>query len=316
MNRFRSSGSRNRNSQQNRSKANAKANTTKASSNLKVEALESRILYSAAPAPEPAEAPAAFEAAPEPAPAAATAAATPAVQETQQAVAPTTVPVPEGDTNISGDLEVTLVEVNGTAPPLTQEAGQATAEALHFQSSATEVSLTLSLDGEGNLQILGEAGVLLTRELASISELTITGNDLDNTLFVDFANGNPIPGGGLTYDGVNRGTDYDILEFVNTEAAPINTLVSDAVNGHDGDLILTSANGQTSLVHYRNIEPVIMTAGTVADLTVNFIGGFDDVVILEDNGVLGDGLSRLRSTSGTAETFTFLNPTNSLTICQ
>lgn len=170
-------------------------------------------------------------------------------------------------------------------------------------------ALTLSLDCAGNLQLSGEGGTLATLDPASVGHLTLRGDDRDNSLTVDFANGNPIPAGGLVFDGVNRGTDFDVLRVVN---AKTQSLVSKAVNGHDGTLEYAFADNAVATLEYRNIEPVDMTGSTATDLVLNLPSGNDNAELLD----VGGGVLRLQSTDATPtfEETSFVAPSGSLTI--
>ena len=89
---------------------------------LDVEALESRILYSAAPVEAPAEAEAATEAPAHAAPSVAAAPAPAAAQEAApQAQAPQAVPANDGETSIPADQGVTIVNVDAPVADITQE---------------------------------------------------------------------------------------------------------------------------------------------------------------------------------------------------
>ena len=68
-----------------------------------------------------------------------------------------------------------------------------------------------------------------------------------------------------------------------------------------------------TVIHYTGLEPVDLTGSAIDNLVLNLPDSTDDVV-LEDDGVAGNGQSRIRSENGTFELFTFSNPTGSLTI--
>ncbi|HPM82692.1 MAG TPA: tandem-95 repeat protein, partial [Candidatus Anammoximicrobium sp.] len=157
------------------------------------------------------------------------------------------------------------------------------------------------------------AEALLTSITGSIQVNTVLGDD---TLNVDY-------GGGffakdISYDGGGEsGAPGDKLvvtggTFVNVEH------VFD--NGHDGKIDLDQDGDATrdARITYTGLEPVIMSSGS-ENLTLT-LSAANDAAILEDNldgssnPTPADGRSQLRTTSGTAETFEFANPSGSLTV--
>lgn len=176
--------------------------------------------------------------------------------------------------------------------------------AIVFDAAPTTEMLTLSLDASGNLQISEEGTVVVSQPLSSVDEVTITGNNLDNTLFVDFSNGNPIPAGGLTYDGVNRGTDFDVLDFGDVT---VDSIIGHAIDEHDGSLSLVFANGDVANIAYVNIEP-ISSSINATDVTLNYSTAVETITVSDAGG----GQTTVNSTAG--EITTFNNPTGTLTI--
>ncbi|MFT5524966.1 MAG: hypothetical protein ACI9HK_002930, partial [Pirellulaceae bacterium] len=172
-----------------------------------------------------------------------------------------------------------------------------------FTASPDAVNHTLSLDSSGNVQITEDGVVVLSEVLSEIDELLITGNDNDNTLLVDFVHGNPIPAGGLTYDGVNRGTDFDVLDFANAEVDAIN---GDFVNLHDGSIELVFGDGSQSMVQYLNIEPITSTINAT-NVTLSYGGSSETITVTQSAGN-----TTVSSTAG--ESSTFVTPSDTLTI--
>ena len=81
---------------------------------------------------------------------------------------------------------------NDWLPSLTERLEDRTLlSAVVFDAAAATENLTLSLDGSGNLQISEEGNVVFSQPLASVDELTITGNELDNLLIVNISNTHP-----------------------------------------------------------------------------------------------------------------------------
>lgn len=91
-------------------------------------------------------------------------------------------------------------------------------------------------DGNDTINLSGSAGE---------GYAAVAGGGGDDHLVVDFGEGNPIPSGGLSYDG---GEDYDILSF---RDGSFNTVHYRAIDEHSGTIQFDQ-----SLVSYRNIEPI------------------------------------------------------------
>ena len=67
--------------------------------------------------------------------------------------------------------------------------------------------VTIDLSRSANQLLVELDGATLgTLEIGNLPSLTITGNDDDNRLVVDFSGGNPIPAGGLTFLGGSQST--------------------------------------------------------------------------------------------------------------
>ena len=144
--------------------------------------------------------------------------------------------------------------------------------------------------------------------LAGLTGLVISADGGDDSLDLDFAGGNPILSGGVSFDG-GAGL-HDGLSLTNVGAAfPTHTY--NYTNAHDGSIVLN--NGTTNFtVNYANLKP-ISNDGTATDIIFNLPAGPSSAV-LEDDGTSGNTFSRLRSSNASFETTDFVNPTGSLTI--
>jgi hypothetical protein len=105
--------------------------------------------------------------------------------------------------------------------------------------------------------------------LASLTIKSGAGNDV---LSVDFSNGNPIPAGGIVYDGgSNSGTPGDSLEVIGASGLSASYLPSGSVAGSG-----TFSVG-TSNISFAGLEPV--TASEFDSLTVITPNGNDTIEI-------------------------------------
>jgi len=160
----------------------------------------------------------------------------------------------------------------------------------------------------GNLVIRrdSDSQILFSRLDGAIDRLTVTGTDAgDETLTVNFANGDPVPFGGLQFDGGADGNDT--LVIANTAAARIITTIIDYDNATDGS-VSENDGTDTFTIDFTGLDP--LTHSATQDLTLNLPDTSDDATL----AVNGSDQNVLTSNNGTFESTTFDNPTGSLTI--
>jgi hypothetical protein len=90
------------------------------------------------------------------------------------------------------DLRLQVV-ANGIASP--------TALAIEMSPSVNSILLRVDPSNAANLQILNNGSFFDSVPFSSFSSILVTGDSSADTLTVDYSNGNPIPGGGLNYQG-------------------------------------------------------------------------------------------------------------------
>jgi hypothetical protein len=110
-----------------------------------------------------------------------------------------------------------------------------------------------------------------TADKTIISSLAFTGSATDNTLTVDLTNGNPIPAGGVNFDGLGQSTD-DVLVFTGGSAA-------DTISINNTSVVCVSP------VNYSNLESILIDGAGGNDVLafngsvtvpVQFLGGAND----------------------------------------
>ncbi|WP_372719767.1 beta strand repeat-containing protein, partial [Novipirellula sp.] len=142
-----------------------------------------------------------------------------------------------------------------------------------------------------------------------LNSVTVAGGDGDDSLTIDFSNGNPIPAGGLRFDGDGQ-TTSDTLRVL---GGNFTTITSSYTNANDGNIDLDG-----SVITYTGLEPVLLNVGTVADIVFNLPAGPNPDVLLADDGFGADPNGNTPNTSaidGSTFEFTeFTNPTKSLTV--
>lgn len=142
-------------------------------------------------------------------------------------------------------------------------------------------------------------------EFANVTSLTFVGqDDASDTLTVDFATGNPLPAGGLSYEG-GSGAGNDTLVLEDGGAVTFTNVTHTFTSSSSGSVDI---DGQT--ISYTGLEPI--DDNLDADARVfNFGSAADDVTISDASA--GDGLSTISSTAS-SETVTFDTSGSTVTV--
>lgn len=137
--------------------------------------------------------------------------------------------------------------------------------------------------------------------IASIHVNTAGGDD---TLTIDFSGGNPIPAGGIQFDGGTGG--FDSLQIT---GGTFHTSTFTYVNASDGSIALDVDGDGTmvSTISYTGLEPI--TSSIASDVVELIYTGDDETITVSD---AGGGQTTVASTLG--ELTTFNNPTELLKI--
>ena len=167
---------------------------------------------------------------------------------------------------------------------------------------------TIVLNG-GTLEVYhgGEAAPSQTFAFDPAAQLVVNGSGDDDYLTIDMSGGNPIPGGGLTFNGGGQITGDNLL--VSNPASPFATATYGFNNANDGNIDLDGAR-----INYTGIEPAgafqpAITALLIANETTLNYGDGSDVITVADTGA---GATYVASTEGAP--LIFANLINSLTI--
>jgi hypothetical protein len=203
------------------------------------------------------------------------------------------------DGSVNSDPAATVsitVQAAGTVSP---GAGSVSLDTGGQADDATPDTFRVFIDGDNTTVTLN--GVLLySQPTSGITDFSFLGSGDNDTLVIDFGGGNPIPAGGLTYNGENptSGDDNDVLSVV---------------NGMSVDAIYTTAGSSSGsinfdgrLITYTGLEPII-----------------DDILVEHREFVFSDGDDEITVDVGTERSFVdspdsesvdFINPTQSVTI--
>ena len=141
---------------------------------------------------------------------------------------------------------------------------------------------------------------------SATSPLVLNGTDGADTVTVDLTGGNPIPTGGITFNGGNpTASPGDKLQIVGGNQGNV---TYNYTNASSGSVVMQNFG----TINYTGLEPISNT-GTAANVIFNLPGTTDSTIALSD---LGGGMARLQSTVPTFEVTDFAVPTagGSLTI--
>ena len=153
-----------------------------------------------------------------------------------------------------------------------------------------------------NLEVMVNGSVVLTTPLATAPLLKFQGSSDNDTLTVDYINGNPISGKGISYVGGSIG-DEDTLALTGGSASTVTYTFSGLGSG--------TAEVDGSIISYGDINAIKDTL-QASDRSFLFGDGADRIII-GDNGISYDGVSRIWSAESRV-TVDFRNPVHSLTV--
>ncbi len=158
---------------------------------------------------------------------------------------------------------------------------------IQYLDTGSEAILSVDSTSTGQAKLVFGSDLNLSFR-SPTSTLTVNGGAGADTLTVNFSNGSPIPGNGLTYQGgvqtANGIGAGDRLVVTGTTATSVLHSVTNATDG------FVSVNGAT-LIGYNGTE-VVVDELVVTNRGFQF-GGTADSITLSDDGVAANGRSRL-----------------------
>ncbi len=155
----------------------------------------------------------------------------------------------------------------------------------------------VTLDGSDS--VLSENGAEVLRvPVAGPDPLVVNGSFGDDQLVVDFGAGNPIPGGGIQFEG-GSGAGFDGIAL---EGGTAGNVLFEHANLNDGAI---TVDGHT--ITYTGLEPI---SSTISAASVDLV--YSAAAETIDVSGAGPGMTQVTSTAG--ESVTFLHPSTSLTI--
>jgi len=153
-----------------------------------------------------------------------------------------------------------------------------------------------------NLELLVNRSLAFSVDSSLVTQLVVQGSGDDDLLSVDFSTDNPIPPGGLRFDGLGQ-TSADSLQLLGGSFSSAEYTFTGATTG---TIMLDS-----SAIDFAGLEPILDNLD-VADRVFTY-ADTPDAITLSDDGTPDDGVMQI-VTVGTAESVAFASPTNSLTI--
>jgi Ca2+-binding RTX toxin-like protein len=178
---------------------------------------------------------------------------------------------------------------------------------LPLPSEATDVTITLNgsnVDVTDNTTGL----VILTVPLDPVGPLTIVGTAADDSVTIDFISGNPIPAGGLIFNGNGASGSGDQLILKN---GAFDSVTHAYFNSADGRITL-QAGTTISVITYQSVSAAIIDLLSVMNRIYQFTALSDDVT-LADNATTSDDVSQLTSVATSTPT-EFSRPSTAMTI--
>jgi fibronectin-binding autotransporter adhesin len=128
--------------------------------------------------------------------------------------------------------------------------------------NATSGNDTITLkrvNGHLQYEVAGGLGPVVVSDTDPLVIDGLTGND---TLIVDYSGGNPVPTGGLTFNGGDPTTGSG--DKLVTVGGTFTTATVNHVNSSDGSVVLDG-----SLINFTGLEPVDITGSTITNLVIN-----------------------------------------------
>ena len=160
---------------------------------------------------------------------------------------------------------------------------------------------TRKLSGGPGVTTLSQNSVSVP--ISSIAGKLIVNTQLGNdNLNINFTGGNPIPSGGISYNGGTGGNDSLVLT-----GGATTTITHAPMTKNDGSITLAGAIAGT--ITYAGLEPITDNVSAVNRI-FDFTGAAESITVTDTGGA--DGVSTISSTL--SESIAFTNPSASLEI--
>jgi fibronectin-binding autotransporter adhesin len=148
---------------------------------------------------------------------------------------------------------------NGNAPSYATKNLYVLVRPIEVGTSGNDTITLKRVNGIIQYQITGAAGPVTVSDTAPLVINGLAGND---TVIVDYSGGNPIPTGGLTFNGGDPTTGPG--DKLITVGGVFTTATLNHLNSSDGTVVLDG-----STITYTGLEPVDITGSTITNLVIN-----------------------------------------------
>ena len=163
-------------------------------------------------------------------------------------------------------------------------------------------ALRIYKDGSGNVIVELNATPVYSAQFGNLGSLTINGGDGNDTVTIDYSAAGGFFNLPITYNGGNQtGAPGDTL-VINDAPGTAGTITHTFSNANDG-----TVNIDGTLITYTGLEPITDNL-SATDRVFTFSSGNDAITLADATG------AAMTIDSNLAESVTFANPTNSLTI--
>ena len=200
---------------------------------------------------------------------------------------------------IGGDLAITDTDVTG-------KNNQFTISRTGNFLSITDSNEQFTAAPLGGTLSTGKKTLSFDVTVTPIATLTLNGAFGNDTVNVDLSTGNPIPSGGIVFNGGSQTTGPGDTLVVT--GGTTNSQTFNFTNEHDGSVVLAGAIAGT--INYTGLEPVSSTVNA-ADVILNYRAVSEVITVTQD--ATDTTMTKVDSDVG-GESVAFTNPTNSLQI--
>lgn len=211
---------------------------------------------------------------------------------------------------ITNDDTEGLVVLDSGRLTITDEtvSGQNNSWSIRFDNATSEVVLTSDQANLGTGTAVGSSELRFDSALIT-QDIVFDGRGGDDVLTVDFRNGNPIVGTGLSFFGgaETAGGSGDGLSVIGDGVLNV-TYTPDAANFGDGEVTVSGR-----VIQFEGLEPIDVSGFATA--TLNLPGAADVLTIQDGSDFFGGGIQDALRVSGTSggvaiETVAFFNNDN------